>query len=191
MSHDKIDLIFGDEMKVKSPKASKRIHIESLNNYNTHNPLKSPIKKQCTFNLNFRTDFSSKKKGILKKEKSLKNLNRSHFFKSNIKHSKRNSTKIEKPKNFDFSNLVKKMFKIDYIINFNIIQQKIFSNLKINNEHNNNLEYINTKNNINNIFSYRFKNLEITKNEYEIDANFIYKKKLKKNNKKKKYFCCF
>jgi len=190
MNHDKIDLIFKDEIEAKSPKASKRIHIDLLNNYNTHNIRKSPIKKQCTFNLNFRTDFSPKKKGILKKEKSLKNLNNSHFFKSNIKNSKRNSTKIEKPKNFNFSKLVKKMFKIDYNIQFDIIQKKIFSNLKINNEHNNNIEYINTKKDINGIFNYRFKNLKITKNEYEINSNFIYKNKIKKNNKKK-YFCCF
>ena len=188
MSQDKIDLIFSDKNRVMSPKNSKKNHIDFLTNYN--NIKKSPIKKQCTFNLNFRTDFSPKKKGILKKEKSLKNLNRSHFFKSNIKDSKRLSTKIEGQKIFNFSQLVKKMLQIEYIVNFDIIQKKMFNDLKINDDHKNNLEYINTKKDDNNIFHYKFKNLKISKYECEINTNFIYNKKIKKNNKNK-YFCCF
>ena len=189
MSQDKIDLIFNDKYQIKSPKNSKKNHIDFLTNCN--NIKKSPIKKQCTFNLNFRTDFSPKKKGIIKKEKSLKNLNRSHFFKSNIKDSKRLSTKIEGQKIFNFSQLVKKMFKIEYIVNFNIIQKKMFHDLEINDEHKNNIEYINTKKDDNDdIFHYKFKNLKISKYECEINTNFIYNKKIKKNNKNK-YFCCF
>ena len=66
----------------------------------------------------------------------------------------------------------------------------MFYDLKINDDHKNNLEYINTKKDDNNIFHYKFKNLKISKYECEINTNFIYNKKIKKNNKNK-YFCCF
>ena len=185
MNQEKIDLIFKDDIIDKSPK------INHFDIYNINKTMKSPIKKQCTFNLNLRTAFSQKKKGILKKEKSLKTLNRSQFYKSNEKSMKRNSLKSEHQKIFSFSQLVKKIFRIDYNINFNIIQKKNFYNLKIYNLHNNNIEYINSKRNNNeNSFYYKFKNLKITKSDCEIKSNYLYCNKIK-NNIKNKCFCCF
>ena len=52
MNQEKIDLIFKDDIIDKSPQ------INHFDIYNINKTMKSPIKKQCTFNLNLRTAFS-------------------------------------------------------------------------------------------------------------------------------------